>query len=86
MTIHLAEPVLFLSGYVRDDYSNRTPAMLRGSLVVKIAKNTKIKAITLSFRGKARTEWPEGMWFKLVHPHGLFSFPFHMVYDIYEFQ
>lgn len=60
MTIQLAEPVLYLQGTGHDDYTTRSPAMLRGSLIVRIAKATKIKAITLTFRGKGRTEWPDG--------------------------
>lgn len=60
MTIQLAEPMLFLQGFYQNDHSDRTPAMLRGSLVLRIAKPTKIKAISLTFRGRARTEWPEG--------------------------
>ena len=60
MTIQLAEPVLYLQGTGQDDYSTRSPAMLRGSLVVRISKATKIKAVTLTFRGKGRTEWPDG--------------------------
>lgn len=60
MTIQLAEPMLFLQGFYQNDHSDRTPAMLRGSLVLRIAKPTKIKTISLTFRGKARTEWPEG--------------------------
>lgn len=62
MTIQLAEPMLFLQGFDQSDHSDRTPAMLRGSLVLRIAKPTKIKAISLTFRGKARTEWPEGSY------------------------
>ncbi|KAF8465299.1 hypothetical protein BDZ91DRAFT_659344 [Kalaharituber pfeilii] len=61
MTIVLAEPMLFLRGYDQNDYTDRSSAMLRGSLVVKVTKATKIKAITLAFRGRARTEWPEGI-------------------------
>lgn len=60
MTIQLAEPMLFLQGFSQNDHSDRAPAMLRGSLVLRIAKPTKIKTISLTFRGKARTEWPEG--------------------------
>lgn len=62
MTIQLAEPMLFLQGFDHSDHSDRTPAMLRGSMVLKIAKPTKIKTISLTFRGKARTEWPEGKY------------------------
>lgn len=60
MTIQLAEPMLFLQGLHQNDHSDRPPAMLRGSLVLRIAKPTKIKTISLTFRGRARTEWPEG--------------------------
>ena len=61
MTIQLAEPMLFLQGFDQSDHSNRTPAMLRGSLLLRISKPTKIKAVSLTFQGRARTEWPEGM-------------------------
>lgn len=61
MTIQLAEPMLFLQGFDQSDHSSRTPAMLRGCLVLRIAKPTKIKVISLTFRGKASTEWPEGI-------------------------
>ncbi|RPA78735.1 hypothetical protein BJ508DRAFT_328913 [Ascobolus immersus RN42] len=61
MTIALAEPVLFLQGFDHSDPNQRTPAMLRGSMVVRITKPTKIKTITLAFKGRARTEWQEGI-------------------------
>jgi hypothetical protein len=62
MTIQMAEPILFLQGLDGSE-SSRRPAMLRGSLVLRVTKPTKIKAVTLTFRGRARTEWPEGMNF-----------------------
>lgn len=62
MTIKLAEPILFLQGFDHHEFQNRAPAMLRGSLVVRVNKATKVKAIGLTFKGKARTEWPEGMF------------------------
>ncbi|KAK9458689.1 uncharacterized protein V1516DRAFT_630195 [Lipomyces oligophaga] len=61
MTVSLAEPILFLQGFERSEYQNRAPAMLRGTLNVHVAKPTKIKAINLTFTGRARTEWPEGI-------------------------
>jgi hypothetical protein len=42
--------------------------MLRGSLILKITKPTKLKAITLKFRGKAVTKWPEGMFSIALFP------------------
>ena len=60
LSIVLAEPVLFLRGYDQTEHSERSSAMLRGSLVVRVTKPTKIKAIQLVFRGRIRTEWPEG--------------------------
>lgn len=60
MTIALAEPVLFLQGFDHSDAAHRSHAMLRGSLIVRVTKPTKMKAITLTFKGRARTEWPEG--------------------------
>jgi hypothetical protein len=58
--VTLTEPVLFLQGFEQSDASDRSTAMLRGTLNLKVTKPTKIKAITLKFRGKALTKWPEG--------------------------
>ncbi|KAI9766327.1 MAG: hypothetical protein M1840_006591 [Geoglossum simile] len=59
-SIVLAEPMLFLHGFEPNDIGERAPAMLRGSLVVRVTKSTKIKSVYLHFTGKSRTEWPEG--------------------------
>lgn len=58
--ISLAEPALYLQGFDHGDSSNRTTAMLRGIFRLKVTKCAKIKSVTLSFRGRAETEWPEG--------------------------
>ena len=60
VTIALTEPVLYLQGFDQNESSERSTAMLRGSLHLKVTKPAKIKAITLKFRGKAITKWPEG--------------------------
>lgn len=60
VNIALTEPVLFLRGFEQAEHAERNTAMLRGSLVLKISKPCKLKAITLKFRGKATTKWPEG--------------------------
>jgi hypothetical protein len=62
--IQLAEPVVFLSGLDHDgtrqnSHTNST-AILRGKLRLEVTKSAKIKAVTLRFTGRARTEWPEG--------------------------
>lgn len=63
-SIILAEPVIFLTGLDHDgttrDSGSNTSAILRGRLQLNITKSVKIKAVTLTFTGKARTEWPEG--------------------------
>ncbi|KAF2736554.1 hypothetical protein EJ04DRAFT_521953 [Polyplosphaeria fusca] len=59
--ISLTEPVLYLQGFEQTESSERSTAMLRGSLQLKVTKATKIKAIALKFRGKAITKWPEGI-------------------------
>ncbi|WPH02156.1 putative arrestin-related trafficking adapter c2d10.04 [Acrodontium crateriforme] len=59
--IHLAEPVLFVQGFEHTDSSSSSTAMLRGSLHLRVQKSAKIKAITLKFKGKAVTKWPEGI-------------------------
>ncbi|KAI9816765.1 MAG: hypothetical protein M1827_001410 [Pycnora praestabilis] len=61
VSICLAEPVLFLQGFDQNDVGSRTTTMLRGSLHLRVSKNAKIKGISLKFRGKAETEWPEGI-------------------------
>ena len=61
MGIHLAEPVLFLQGFENSETSPGNTAMLRGSLHLRVQKSAKIKAVTLKFKGKAITKWPEGI-------------------------
>lgn len=69
ISIALAEPVLFLQGFDQADAEARTTSMLRGSLHLHISKSAKIKAVTLAFRGRSETEWPEGE--SLVKTSGL---------------
>ncbi|KAF1815319.1 hypothetical protein P152DRAFT_495423 [Eremomyces bilateralis CBS 781.70] len=59
--ISLTEPVLFLQGFEQSDSGGRGTAMLRGSLRVKVTKPSKLKGVTLRFKGKATTKWPEGI-------------------------
>ena len=61
LSIHLTEPVLYLTGFGASEYENRAPAILRGTLILKLLKPTKIKTVTLTFKGRARTDWPEGI-------------------------
>ncbi|KAI9672450.1 MAG: hypothetical protein M1829_004529 [Trizodia sp. TS-e1964] len=61
ISISLAEPVLYLQGFDAHDHDSRRTTMLRGSLLISVSKSVKLKAISLNFRGKARTEWPEGI-------------------------
>ena len=61
MGIYLAEPVLFLQGFENTETSPGNTAMLRGSLHIRVQKSAKIKAVTLRFKGKAGTKWPEGI-------------------------
>ncbi|KAL6163553.1 hypothetical protein ACJQWK_10091 [Exserohilum turcicum] len=61
VNIQLTEPVLYLRGFEQAEHAERSTAMLRGTLCLKITKPAKLKAITLKFRGKAITKWPEGI-------------------------
>ncbi|KAF9731900.1 hypothetical protein PMIN04_010937 [Paraphaeosphaeria minitans] len=61
VNIYLVEPVLFLRGFRQNQMSEQSTVVLRGSLNLHITKPTKIKAITLTFHGKAVTKWPEGI-------------------------
>ena len=58
--INLAEPVLFLQGFQEGENAQRSTAMLRGALHLKVTKTIKIKTISLKFKGTATTKWPEG--------------------------
>ncbi|EON70029.1 hypothetical protein W97_09295 [Coniosporium apollinis CBS 100218] len=61
VSVALAEPMLYVHGFEQDETSERSTAMLRGSLHLRVTKSTKIKAVTLKFRGLATTLWPEGI-------------------------
>lgn len=60
LSIALAEPVLFLQGMDQSELGNQTTTMLRGTFRLRVSKSAKIKTISLAFRGRAETEWPEG--------------------------
>jgi len=59
--VSLTEPILFLQGFEQSETSDRSTAMLRGTLNLRVTKPAKLKAITLKFRGRAITKWPEGI-------------------------
>lgn len=64
--IKLVEPVIFLQGFESSKHShhqneNLQSSILRGSLIVRVTKPTKLKSINLNFKGHCRTEWPEGI-------------------------
>lgn len=61
ISVNLAEPVLFLQGFDSAEHNERTTAMLRGHLHMRVTKSAKVKAVTLKFKGRALTKWPEGM-------------------------
>lgn len=59
--VQLAEPVVFLQGFEIPQSSETQPSLLRGSLIVRVLKPSKLKSISLTFKGCSRTEWPEGI-------------------------
>lgn len=59
--IQLAEPIIFLQGFEAHQWNESPPSLLRGSLIVRILKPTKLKSISLKFRGVSKTQWPEGI-------------------------
>lgn len=59
--VHLADPVLFLQGFENNDHAPGNTVMLRGSLHIRVQKAAKIKAVSLKFKGRAMTKWPEGI-------------------------
>ena len=61
MSITLTEPYLFLQGFEHAEDGDRPTSMVRGYLTVRVSKPAKIRAVTLAFRGRAETDWPEGI-------------------------
>ncbi|KAG4031058.1 hypothetical protein MFRU_010g01830 [Monilinia fructicola] len=64
--IPFAEPIVYLTGLdhdgtTRNSDSPNSVGILRGKVRLNVTKSAKIKAITLTFKGRARTEWPEGV-------------------------
>ena len=53
--------MLFLQGFDQSELGDRNTTMLRGTLSLRVSKSAKIKNISLNFRGRAETEWPEGI-------------------------
>ncbi|ODV81960.1 uncharacterized protein CANTADRAFT_40948, partial [Suhomyces tanzawaensis NRRL Y-17324] len=56
-----AEKTLFVQGFTANEFAERPPTLLRGTLYVRVLKPSKVKSITLTFKGQQRTEWPEGI-------------------------
>jgi hypothetical protein len=66
VSINLAEPALFLQGFEQNDMASGNTAMLRGTLHLRVVKAAKIKAVTLKFKGRATTKWPEGDFLRML--------------------
>ncbi|CAN6672987.1 hypothetical protein TRVA0_047S00848 [Trichomonascus vanleenenianus] len=61
LSLNLTESHIFLLGLTRNEMYEQESAILRGSLVLRVLKPTKVKSIMLRFKGTAKTEWPEGI-------------------------
>jgi hypothetical protein len=67
-SIELAEPVLFQKGFnlgCQSSADQEQEAVLRGKLVLKIAKAVKLNAVWLDFIGRSRTERHRGTGYLL---------------------
>ncbi|KAH7338513.1 hypothetical protein BKA66DRAFT_479746 [Pyrenochaeta sp. MPI-SDFR-AT-0127] len=58
VSISLIEPVLFLQGFEQRHISDRSTAVLRRLLHLRVTRPAKIKAVTLKFHSKAVIKWP----------------------------
>lgn len=56
-----AEKDLFMQGFEPEEYEGRPPTLLRGCLFLRVLKPSKIRSVTLTFKGQQRTDWPEGI-------------------------
>lgn len=63
LSVKLAEPFVFVTTPNRGQAGRQPagPALVRGLLVLKLPKATKITSIDVLFDGKATTDWPEGV-------------------------
>lgn len=61
MFIVPTEKHLFVQGFKPSEFEGLPPTLLRGCLVLRVTKPTKLKSISLQFKGTQRTEWPEGI-------------------------
>jgi hypothetical protein len=57
VSLHLTEPVVYVTGFEPSEYESRPPTILRGSLILQLTKPTKMKSIRLSFVGSAQVHW-----------------------------
>lgn len=55
------EDTLFVQGFKPVEYELRPPCLLRGLLVLRVLRPTKIKSVVLNFKGVMQTDWPEGI-------------------------
>lgn len=56
-----AEKHLFVQGFKPAEFEGLPPTLLRGCVVVRVLKATKLRSISLLFKGIQRTDWPEGI-------------------------
>lgn len=56
-----AEKAVFVQGFEPHEYAERPPSLLRGCLYLRVLKPSRIKSISLQFKGQMRTDWPEGI-------------------------
>ena len=71
LDIRLAESVVFLragdaTGRQRTIPTDASPGMVRGLLVLTLAKPTRIKSIEVELLGRTVTAWPEGVSLSLL--------------------
>lgn len=61
------EKHLFVQGFKPHEQEGQPPLLLRGCLVVRVLKPSRIRSVLLAFRGVQRLEWPEGIPPKRAH-------------------
>lgn len=61
--INLVETNIFLEGFKSetDQSTYRSPALLRGCLIIRVLKPCKISKIMLTFQGDTEIKWPENI-------------------------
>jgi hypothetical protein len=60
--IQLSEPTAFLKEYDKSNPDIQRATVIRGNLVMKLSEPTRIKKVSTTLHGSAKTSWADGKY------------------------